>query len=146
MLGEYLDRDRAVQPRVARAINLPHPAGADRRDDLVGTEHSGCIRIQIDSPRDFGLAASLAETVERASRPDIEPARSDGRSGETLVVEGVDGQQLEVPVGPEYRDVAALTGEVELAIGDNRRGEVVVEGSMEPSATDDVAGPRVERG
>ena len=28
-LGQHLDRDVAVQPRVARAIDLAHPAGAD---------------------------------------------------------------------------------------------------------------------
>src|SRR5262249_1443630 len=34
-----LDGDEASQPRVARAVHLAHPAGAERLFDLVGTEH-----------------------------------------------------------------------------------------------------------
>ena len=37
-LGEHLDRDVALQPGVARAIHLAHPAGADRGDHFVRTE------------------------------------------------------------------------------------------------------------
>jgi hypothetical protein len=33
--GEDLDGDRALEPRVARAIHLAHPARAERRADLV---------------------------------------------------------------------------------------------------------------
>ncbi len=32
------DRDCAIEARVAGAIDLSHAAGADRRDDFVGTE------------------------------------------------------------------------------------------------------------
>ena len=32
------DRDVATEPRVARPIDLPHPARANERDDLVGAE------------------------------------------------------------------------------------------------------------
>ena len=35
--GEDLDRDVAPQARVLRPVDLPHPAGAQRADDLVGT-------------------------------------------------------------------------------------------------------------
>jgi len=35
---EHFDRDRAIEARVAGAIDLSHAAGADRRDDFVGTE------------------------------------------------------------------------------------------------------------
>ena len=35
---QHLDRDVALQPLVARPVHLAHPAGADRREDLVGTE------------------------------------------------------------------------------------------------------------
>ena len=38
-----LDRDVAPEPRVARAIDLAHPAGADRRHDLVGAEAASRI-------------------------------------------------------------------------------------------------------
>ena len=37
-LREDLDRDVAVEPRVARPVDLPHPARAERRQDLVGSE------------------------------------------------------------------------------------------------------------
>ena len=33
-----LDRDRAVEPRVARLVDLAHAAGAERRHDFVGAE------------------------------------------------------------------------------------------------------------
>jgi hypothetical protein len=33
--GEHLDRDGAIQPRVTRAVHLPHAAGAERGEDLV---------------------------------------------------------------------------------------------------------------
>ena len=38
--GQHLDRDLAAEPRVARAVDLAHPAGAERRDDLVGPQAS----------------------------------------------------------------------------------------------------------
>ena len=36
--GQDLDRDVALQPRVAGAIDLAHPARADRAEDLVRPE------------------------------------------------------------------------------------------------------------
>ena len=33
-----LDRDRAIEPRVARPVDLAHAAGAEGRDDLVRAE------------------------------------------------------------------------------------------------------------
>src|SRR5205085_1459667 len=36
--GEDLDRDLPVELRVARPVDLAHPARAERREDLVGTE------------------------------------------------------------------------------------------------------------
>ena len=36
--GEDLDRDEPIEPRVARAIDLAHRAGSQRRQDLVGSE------------------------------------------------------------------------------------------------------------
>ena len=35
---EHFHRDRTIQPRIARAIDLAHAARAERRDDFVGTE------------------------------------------------------------------------------------------------------------
>ncbi|OFW16004.1 MAG: hypothetical protein A3F69_02945 [Acidobacteria bacterium RIFCSPLOWO2_12_FULL_66_10] len=33
-----LQRDEPIEPRVARPVDLTHPAGSDRRQHLVGTE------------------------------------------------------------------------------------------------------------
>ena len=42
-IGQDLDRDVAVEARVARAIDLAHATGAESADDLVGTEAgAGC--------------------------------------------------------------------------------------------------------
>src|SRR6266545_2956153 len=38
MRRKDLHRHRALQPRVLRPVDLPHPAGAHRREELVGTE------------------------------------------------------------------------------------------------------------
>ena len=35
---QYLHRHRPLQPRVLRLVHLPHPACAQRRQDLVGTQ------------------------------------------------------------------------------------------------------------
>ena len=37
-LGQDLERDVAVEPRVARAVDLAHAARAEGRDDLVRAE------------------------------------------------------------------------------------------------------------
>jgi len=39
--GEDLDRDFALQPRVAAAIHFAHSARAEGRDDFVGPEEAG---------------------------------------------------------------------------------------------------------
>ena len=36
--GQYLDRDFAAEPWIARAIHLAHPARADQPEDFVGAE------------------------------------------------------------------------------------------------------------
>jgi hypothetical protein len=36
--GQYLDRNVTPEPRIARAIDLAHAAGSDRRGDLVDAE------------------------------------------------------------------------------------------------------------
>ena len=35
---KHLDRDLSAKARIPRAIDLAHPAGAQRREDLEGTE------------------------------------------------------------------------------------------------------------
>ena len=37
-VGQDLDRDDAIEPRVARLVDLAHAAGADEREDFVGAE------------------------------------------------------------------------------------------------------------
>ena len=37
-LGQDLDRDNAIETRVARFVDLAHAARAERRDDLVRAE------------------------------------------------------------------------------------------------------------
>ena len=37
-LGQYFDSDDAVQPRITRSIDCPHPPGADRAKDFVGAD------------------------------------------------------------------------------------------------------------
>ena len=39
-----LDRDGAIEPRVTRLVNLAHPTGADKREDLVGAEPDAGIQ------------------------------------------------------------------------------------------------------
>ena len=38
LLRQYLDRDVSREARVSRPVHLPHPARAERREDLVGAE------------------------------------------------------------------------------------------------------------
>ena len=42
IFGDHLDRHLAMQARVAGAIHHAHPAGAKRRDNLVGPEPRAC--------------------------------------------------------------------------------------------------------
>ena len=39
-LGQHLDRDVAIQPRIARAIDLAHAARAEQRQDFICAETS----------------------------------------------------------------------------------------------------------
>src|SRR5439155_20236970 len=45
-----LDRNLAPEPRVFRPVDLSHPAGAEWRDDLVGTEPSAGREAHFASP------------------------------------------------------------------------------------------------
>ena len=58
VLGQHLDRHVALEAGVAGAVDLPHPAGAERRDDLVraeavaGREAHGGAAIQTSASSD----------------------------------------------------------------------------------------------
>ena len=62
--GQHLDRDGAAEPRVARAVDLAHPAGADPIEDLVvpeGLEH-GTATIILTVPSAERLPRRLLRT------------------------------------------------------------------------------------
>ena len=47
---QHFDSDLAAEPRILRAVDLPHPTRAERRDDLVGTEPSAGRETHFASP------------------------------------------------------------------------------------------------
>jgi aryl-alcohol dehydrogenase-like predicted oxidoreductase len=73
-LGKDLDRDRAIELRVTRAINLAHAARANRRDDFLGAEAGS------DSDSQCVLAAVTAADYSVPSTPMI-PLRPLGSTG-----------------------------------------------------------------
>ena len=57
-VGQYLERDIAIELRIARAVDLAHPAGADAGDDFVDAEaRAGSERQTAGS-----IAVSVART------------------------------------------------------------------------------------
>ena len=60
--GQDLDRDRAVEPRVARAIDLAHAAGADATGDFIGAE------ARAGDERHFGSFAFSSSNQLRTTR------------------------------------------------------------------------------
>src|SRR5206468_11928444 len=69
VLGKNLDRDIALQPRVARAIHLAHPAGADGGDDLIGSEAgTGTQGHQLWWTRGFYRETPARPSVNSTSR------------------------------------------------------------------------------
>ena len=60
-VGQYFDRDLALQPRIFRVIHLAHAARAQERDDLISAESSagGERLIPVEgSAVDYMLVAS----------------------------------------------------------------------------------------
>ena len=47
LLGQHLDRDLALEPRVPRAVDLAHAAGAERGNDLVRAEPGSCRKTHL---------------------------------------------------------------------------------------------------
>ena len=61
VLRQHFHRDRPLQPRVPRLVDLPHPSRAQRRQDLVGTEaRTGCERH--GAPRQFKRTRNRSES------------------------------------------------------------------------------------
>jgi hypothetical protein len=78
MRREKFDRDLATEPRVECAIDLPHPTGANRFDDLVASDqlsgfetHTAIVRffVFIRPRRPSAHAAALATLRPRRRRP-----------------------------------------------------------------------------
>src|SRR6266508_4548572 len=63
MPRQDFDRDRAFKTRVACLVHFPHPARAERRQDLVGTETRACSDRQCLAP-----AIQLTTSVTGLSR------------------------------------------------------------------------------
>ena len=91
--GEHLDRDVAIEPRVARAIDLAHAAGAERPEDLERAEPAARTqsrRCAVGCRRPWHAPASLrnpsasacAASSDSTSRTDC-PRRRASRGRET---------------------------------------------------------------
>ena len=66
MLRQDLDRHGPLEARVARLVDLSHPAGADRREDLVGAEAGA--RSEGHSRNSPPGKAPLTPTLSRRER------------------------------------------------------------------------------
>ena len=51
MLGQHLDRDRAMESRIDRAIDFAHAANRDQRLDFVRTEQAPGKATESSAPR-----------------------------------------------------------------------------------------------
>ncbi len=72
MLRQDLDRDRAIEPRVLRLVDLAHSPGADWREDLVGTEAGSGGKgqdwrklLSHSGDRDYGFFSPAASSARR---------------------------------------------------------------------------------
>src|SRR5262245_35191798 len=78
-LREHLDRDLAIERRVARAIDLTQSPGAERRaDDVRADRRAGRDRHGFTTPPDRWMASTAAKM--RAARGSVASARSSGNS------------------------------------------------------------------
>ena len=102
---QHLDRDFAPQPRVPRPVDLPHPARAQRRDDLVGPEAGPGGKAQLlDSFYDeqvrrqhAAVAVGVGEPVARYAEGTAYAVYSGGVRGHQLLLPGFPaaGRQLQ---------------------------------------------------
>ncbi len=74
--GQDFDGDLAPEPRIARPINLPHPAGAERRDDLVRAQtksgsqsHDGRAEYTAASRKSVRASPAPGSAASRARCP-----------------------------------------------------------------------------
>ncbi len=81
-LGENLDRDVAAKPRVFRAVDLTHAAGAEQLLDLIGAEpRTGHERVRIAAGRagfstGHGKGTAVCASAEVSASPPAKGASS----------------------------------------------------------------------
>ncbi len=85
--GQDFDRDVSSEARIARPVDLPHPAGAERGENLVRTKargggeaHAGGPHCSVEAAEERGAVAevSIGQPVETASS-EVEAFRRDER-------------------------------------------------------------------
>ena len=76
---QHLDRDLARKPRVVRPVDLPHPAGSDRRQDLVGAQLRRRQQDVKSNPSPGADSFSFPPTPWVRSRPRIVSRPKGGR-------------------------------------------------------------------
>jgi len=66
LLGENFDGDGAVQPRIYGAVNLSHPARAERDADLIGPSFVAGVRGMIGAiitPEELPASSTRSESA-----------------------------------------------------------------------------------
>ena len=79
LLRQHLDRHRPVEPRVPRPVDLAHPALADRREDLVGSEPPAGGERHYFPPRGARLPELLREIRGERHVVDVRRVRGPSR-------------------------------------------------------------------
>src|SRR5439155_18673664 len=70
---QYLDRDVALEPRIAGAVHLAHSAAANELRDCVRTDpHAGCQRhrppaTSMNVPVEYDASSESSQTIARAT-------------------------------------------------------------------------------
>ena len=78
----------AIQPGIARRVDFPHSACADRRQDFVGAEPGTRCKSHVAKAKYYPRAGEAPfRTTERQSRSDTRPARRlAGLAGSSIAV------------------------------------------------------------
>ena len=126
--GEDLDRHLAVEPRVARAVDLAHAAGTEGRDDLVGSEAlaGGEAHLRGGSWTLCWEAAgdSTASPAPRVAPGPLAARRSrDALQARLQPVEG----RLRAPLDVGDALLRVQVGDLPLQVGDPRVGADVLD-------------------
>src|SRR5688572_29753956 len=87
----------------------------------------------------------LGKVIECAARPNEQLAVGRHRRGEHLIVKRVHLKHVPLAFGADDRHRSVLAHQPHLAVGADRRCEILVNRAFEPALLDHVAGLRVER-